>query len=198
MSLPLQPDLHPWPPLLRRIAAVAALVLAVLLVGIAAPARRRPPELLLGGDRALEGVYARDAERLIASARSRCWLAMYVIRPDDGVVGGLLEALAAAQARGVDVRVLLDRGQPRDGVADDKHVAAEAWLREHGIRVVLDELELTTHAKVLVVDGRSVLIGSHNWTRSALTANREAAVRLDDPGRAGEVEAWLRSVPGWD
>lgn len=195
MSLPLQPDLHPWPPGLRRIAIVLALAAGIVLLGFVAPSRGRPPELILGGP-GRELAYARAAERLIASARRRCWLAMYVVRPDDATVGALLDALAAARGRGVDVRVLLDLGLPRDGIADDKHVAPASWLAAHGIPVLLDEPDRTTHAKVLLVDD-GVLVGSHNWTRSALATNREAAVRLDDGAAAAEVAAWFAEVPGW-
>lgn len=196
MSLPLQPGLRPWPPWLLRSLLVLALALAVIVVGLVAPARAAPPELILGGP-GFERAYARAAERLIAGAQRRCWLAMYVIRPDGGVIGDLLDALAAAAARGVDVQVLLDRGAARDGVADDKHLAAEAWLSGHGVRVVLDEIDRTTHAKVLVVDGTWVLAGSHNWTSSALTSNREASWLVSDPDAASRIEAWLDAVPGW-
>ena len=195
-DLPLQRDLHPWSPGLRRIAMVLALALAVILAGWLAPSRQTPPLLILGGPKH-EGDYARVAEQLIAGAHQRLWMAMYVIHPGDPVVDGLLAALAAASARGVDVRVCLDLGAPRDGVVDDKHVAAEAWLRAHNVHVVLDEANKTTHAKLLVADSRTVLAGSHNWTRSALSINREASWLVEDPAAAAEAEAWLAAVPGW-
>lgn len=195
-GLPLQPQGQPWPPHLLRITLLVALVLGVLLVGWLAPSRHAPPRLVLGGeDREMD--YARQARRLIDGASQRVWLAMYVIRPDDGVVGGLLEGLAAARARGVDVRVCLDVGKGFDGQPDLKHEAPAAWLAAHGIRVVLDEPGRTTHAKALVVDGRRVLAGSHNWTRSALTANRELSWVVDDPAEAARIEAWMAAIPGW-
>lgn len=197
MSLPLQPGLDPWPPHLRRLAAVLALALAVLLVGLAAPRRGRPPELILGGP-GIERDYARAAERLIAGARRRCWMAMFVIRPEGGTVSAMLEALAAAAARGVDVRVALDRGLARDGTPDDKHAAPAAWLAGHGVRVILDEPDRTTHAKLLVVDGIAILAGSHNWTTSAVTSNREASWLVEDEAAARRAEAWLAAIPGWE
>jgi phosphatidylserine/phosphatidylglycerophosphate/cardiolipin synthase-like enzyme len=120
-----------------------------------------------------------------------------VLRPDDGVIGSLLDGLVAAAARGVEVRVVLDRGAGWDGEADIKHEAPAAWLTAHGVRVVLDEEAITSHAKVLVVDGRLILAGSHNWTRSAVTRNRELSWLIDDAGAAAEVERWLAAIPGW-
>lgn len=196
MSLPLQPSGQPWSPGLRRAALILLLAAGVLLLGVLAPARGRPPQLILGGpDRELD--YVREARRLIDGARQRIWLSMYVLRPDDSVIGSLLDGLAAAAARGVDVRVALDRGAGWDGQPDNKHEAPAAWLAAHGVRAVLDEEEVTSHAKVLVVDGRMVLAGSHNWTRSAVTRNRELSWLIDDAGSAAAIEAWLGAIPGW-
>lgn len=196
MSLPLQPTGQPWPPGLRRAVLVLLLVLAVLLVGWLAPSRPRPPQLILGGpDR--EMAYAREVRRLIDGAHSRLWMTMYVVRPDDGPIGAMLEALVAAVARGVDVRVVLDRGAAWDGQPDLKHESPAAWLTTHGVRVILDEVAVTTHAKVLVADGHLVLAGSHNWTRNAVTANRELSWLVDDPAVAVEIEGWMAAIPGW-
>lgn len=197
MSLPLQPTGQPWPPAIRRAALLAVLVLAVLALGWVAPRRGRPPQVVLGGGVDQEMAYAREARRLIEGARTRLWMAMFVIRPDDGPVGGLLDALAAAAARGVDVRVALDRGNAFDGSPDPKHEAPAAWLAAHGVRAVVDEAGVTTHAKVLVADSRLALAGSHNWTRNALVANRELSWLIDDPASAQRIEAWLAAIPGW-
>ena len=195
-GLPLQPIGQPWPPQLRRWLFVLTLVIAVLALGWVAPGRPQPAAPILGGA-GHELEYAREAQRLIDSAQRRIWIMMYVIRPDDGPVGALLQALMAAQARGVEVRVGLDLGAERDGVADLKHEPTVAWFQQHGIAVVLDEKTTTTHGKVLVVDSRYVLSGSHNWTRSALVANRELSWLVDDRASAARIEEWMRGIPGW-
>jgi phosphatidylserine/phosphatidylglycerophosphate/cardiolipin synthase-like enzyme len=198
-GLPLQPDPQPWPPWQRRLALILALALAVLVLGLAVPSRGAPPRLVFSGP-GNELDWAREAQRLIAGARQRVWMAMYVVRIEedgDGPVSGLLATLAAAAARGVDVRVCLDQGAGWDGRADDKHLAPAAWLSARGVRCVLDEPDRTSHAKLLVIDGRHLLVGSHNWTRAAMTANREASVVLDDPVLAAEAEGWLAEIPGW-
>lgn len=195
-DLPLQRTRPPWPPQLWRWTLLCVLALAVLLLGLLAPRRTAVARPLLGGP-GQEMAYAREARRLIDRAEQRIWLAMYVLRPDDGPVGGLLDGLAAAAARGVDVRVCLDLGQERDGEPDLKHEAAAAWLAARGVRVILDEDRVTSHAKVMVVDGRFVLSGSHNWTRSALVANRELSWLVEDAATVDGIEAWLAAIPGW-
>jgi phosphatidylserine/phosphatidylglycerophosphate/cardiolipin synthase-like enzyme len=204
---PLQPRLRPTPPWLSRLLLLCGLIVAMLALGLADQLRRRPPELLLSDGHPLEA--ARALERRFAAARTRIWVAMFVIRcetdPDqasaaaDDPVVALLRALAAARARGVDVRVCLDYGRDRDtGEVEDKHVIAQAWLARHGIPVVLDEEATTTHAKVVLIDARWVVLGSHNWTRSALTRNREASVLLDDAAVAQRVaEEVFARIPGW-
>src|SRR5436190_22930419 len=37
-----------------------------------------------------------------------------------------------------------------------------------------------THTKGVIVDGRQVLLGSHNWSSSGVTLNRDASLIFDD------------------
>jgi phosphatidylserine/phosphatidylglycerophosphate/cardiolipin synthase-like enzyme len=199
MAFALQPSLRPPPPWFVRACALAALIVAVLALGLVSHARRMPPRLLLSGPHHdLE--YPRAVEREIASAKTRVWMSMFVVHPDqDGPVMALLGALAAAAERGVHVQVCLDLGTVYGtGETDTKHEAPLAWLRAHGVRALLDERERTSHAKVLIIDGERVVIGSHNWTRDALTRNREASVVLEDRGLAAELSELLAAIPGWE
>lgn len=183
---------------LQRLIAIILAALALLALGWWGGQRRPPPELLATYP-GHAGELARGLERLVAGARTRVWCAVYVVRPDgDGPVQGLLDALAAAAARGVDVRICLDAGpDPVTGAEEDKNQAAAAWLAAHGVRVVRDEAKVTTHAKVVVVDGRWMMAGSHNWTRAAMTTNREISLLVDDPAAAAAAERVLQTIPGW-
>jgi phosphatidylserine/phosphatidylglycerophosphate/cardiolipin synthase-like enzyme len=183
-----------------------SLACAMLALGLWSQARRRPPELLVSGPgHEDQAQYARAVERLLAGAKDRVWMLMYVIWVDErtgtaeGPLGGVLEALAQAARRGVRIQVCLDQGVDRKtGELENKHQAAAAWLGQHGVRVVLDELDRTSHAKVMVVDRRWVVIGSHNWTNSAFTTNREASLLVDDPVLAAAVEKDFALIPGWN
>ncbi len=199
MGLPLQPDLTPWTPGQRRWLTIAVLMALIIGLGFVAHTRQQPPRLLGTHGRSGSDDYHTTALRLIAGAHTRVTVVVYVMRVDgDGPVEHLLQALSAAARRGVAVRVVLDRGRDwRTGAPDEKHLEPAARLRRGGVRVVLDEAERTTHAKVLVVDDRYVVVGSHNWTRSALSANREWSLEIDDPAVAAQIQAELASIPGW-
>ncbi len=200
MALPLQPDLRPAPPWVRRLIAALVLVTTMVALGLLSGSRRAPPRLLLSGP-GNEFVYARAVERLVAAARRRVWVAMFVVRAEDeAAVRPLLQALVDARSRGVDVRVCLDFGDKvgTAGEPDSKHEVAREWLRSRGVPTLLDEKERTTHSKVVLVDERWAVIGSHNWTFSALGRNREASVLLEDPAVVAELERGLfATLDGW-
>lgn len=199
MGLPLQPDLTPWSAGHRRLLVIVLLALVVIVAGAFAQTRREPPRLLGSHGRPGSDDYHTTALRLIGGARQRVSVVLYVARlDDDGPVMHLIQALSDAARRGVTVRVVLDRGRDwRTGDLDPKHVEVAERLRRAGVRVVLDEDDRTTHAKVLVVDDHQVVVGSHNWTRSALTANREWSLLIDDPEIAARIQTELATLPGW-
>ena len=93
---------------------------------------------------------------------------------DDRAVQAIEAALAAAVQRGVQVRGLLD-----DGV--DFNAASVARLLALGVDAKLDTPEKMLHSKLVVVDGKIVLLGSTNWTGNSMGNNNETNVRLDDP-----------------
>lgn len=104
-----------------------------------------------------------------------------------------MAALEAARRRGVDVRVLFDPSQ-------DLNQVAMVRLRAAGIRCRF----YTTsgeklHAKVAVVDGDHLILGSANWTASGFRHNHELDIVLVDPVLAGAVRArmdadWLAAA----
>ena len=198
MALPLQPGLDPWPPRLKRLAFVLALAALVLVVGWFAPSRhgRIEPVPTTPGT---EGTYERRVAETIRQAQRRVWVVMYSLWPGPEGKFTLLDELAAAVQRGVKVQVCLDIEGERNGkTPNDGNAVAAQWLAEHGIKVVRDEPDRRTHAKLILVDDRLVVLGSHNWTRSALRSNRELSVLTDDAGVATASAELCRGIPGWD
>lgn len=96
----------------------------------------------------------------------------------DATESRLEAALGAAVQRGVKVRGILD-----DGV--DFNAAAVDRLRALGVDVKLDTPVKMTHSKLVIVDGKIVLLGSTNWTGNSMDNNNETNVRLDDLMLAG-------------
>ncbi|MFW5844898.1 MAG: phospholipase D-like domain-containing protein [Planctomycetota bacterium] len=182
MALPLQPALRPAHPFWRRAALAAALIIAILALG-AAQDPGGPPDRLLGNDGRQR--YLGTVGRLIDEARERIWLVVYVARlqddpSDSDPVRWLCRRLIAAGRRGVDVRVVLERGDPDAKWPGPDNSPVGDLLQAAGIQVHYDELERRTHSKALLVDERAI-VGSHNWTTSALLHNRELSLATSDP-----------------
>jgi phosphatidylserine/phosphatidylglycerophosphate/cardiolipin synthase-like enzyme len=79
----------------------------------------------------------------------------------------IVDALAAARGRGVDVAVILDK-------SDAKRLCEhDAGLLAAGVPIWIDRLPGIAHNKVIVIDRHLVIGGSYNYTRSAERRNAE-------------------------
>lgn len=195
MNLPLQPSLSGRKSSRQKLAisiALLALLIACLFAAEAPPSSRILSNRGTGGDH-----YLTTVSRMITLAEQRIRVLQYVVRPadaaDGGLVGSLLQQLVAARKRGVDVRVILDHS-PRDGkYPGPDNSRAAAMLAAGGVDVRFDELDVRSHAKVVLVDHQAV-VGSHNWTFSALTGNREVSVLVSDPRSLDEIEQIFAAI----
>src|SRR5271165_3316088 len=96
----------------------------------------------------------------------------------------ILRALAGAERRGLDVAAILDKSQDRQDDPRGRYSPA-VYLAHAGIHVLIDDEPAIAHNKVIVLDGRTVITGSFNFTASADTRNAENVVILDSPDVAG-------------
>ena len=78
------------------------------------------------------------------------------------------QALVRAIRRGVDVRVVANAN---DIISVLNSLGAKAK------KMVTKNL---VHAKMMIIDGKIVIIGSHNYTQSAFTMNFEVSAVYDD------------------
>jgi phosphatidylserine/phosphatidylglycerophosphate/cardiolipin synthase-like enzyme len=127
------------------------------------------------------GHYGPAVLSLLDGARESVHVAMYRMSVytaySDSTSNALLEALVRAANRGLDVRVLLDDCKfYADSAA--ANLTSALYLHENGIPVRFDGPEETTHTKLLILDGRDVVLGSTNWNYYALERNVEANVAL--------------------
>ncbi|GHD58440.1 hypothetical protein GCM10007350_08310 [Jeongeupia chitinilytica] len=88
----------------------------------------------------------------------------------------IMQALVAAQARGVDVRVVVDKKR-NQGKASQ---SAMQYVTGHGVQLRVDDHYNIQHDKVIIVDGKTVETGSFNYAPSAETENSENVVVLRD------------------
>jgi phosphatidylserine/phosphatidylglycerophosphate/cardiolipin synthase-like enzyme len=107
---------------------------------------------------------------LIRSAHETIDVEMYVFTSDD-----IIRELGEAEKRGVRVRVIME---PR--VEDSRKQKVFDTLSALGCEMKWATFSYKlTHSKFLIVDSKRVLVGSINFSRSALNDNREADVILE-------------------
>lgn len=98
-------------------------------------------------------------------------------RSASAMTSKLAAALIRAHTRGVKVRVMLDVDQP--GAIYRSELANTArleQLRAAGIEVAFDDPSIAMHSKLVVIDGETTYIGSHNWTEGSVSKYRELSV----------------------
>lgn len=136
---------------------------------------------------------------LIASAESTLEIAqMYMLYYPPESKGSLLyrlyDAITAAAARGVRVRIMLDSTVLETNPTETYRRIRERLSQFPGITVKTVDLrpfslypQCLMHAKYLVVDGRTVIIGSHNWSFGGMADNRELSLMIEDTSLAKSV-----------
>lgn len=92
----------------------------------------------------------------------------------------LVDKLIAKRRDGVVSRVLLNAGGAGKGLVAC-NLAVAAYWQAAGVEVRWPDQGRIAHAKLVIVDLRLAVVGSHNWTVSALRDNIEVSVVVDDP-----------------
>jgi len=95
----------------------------------------------------------------------------------------IAKALAAAKRRGVAVRVILDQSQRSE------RYSSATFLAHANIPTYIDAQHAIAHNKVMVIDERTVITGSFNFTKAAETRNAENLLILHDPVLAARYTA---------
>jgi phosphatidylserine/phosphatidylglycerophosphate/cardiolipin synthase-like enzyme len=107
---------------------------------------------------------------LFAEARSHADVCVFTITDDR-----ISEAMLAAHARGLRIRIITDNDKAHDLGSDIDRLAAA------GIAVRIDRSPFHMHHKFALFDGRLLLQGSFNWTRGAARDNQEDLIVVDEP-----------------
>jgi len=145
--------------------------------------------------------YYHHAKSLIDNAKESVELIMFTFKYYDGTkwTDSLLFALQDAGRRGAEVRVVLEGGGGEflgKSFTSEALEVANLLEKAPNVDVRFDEDDRTTHAKLLIVDGKAVLVGSTNWTISAFKYNHEANVLFTGDARPFEDYfdyVWSRS-----
>jgi phosphatidylserine/phosphatidylglycerophosphate/cardiolipin synthase-like enzyme len=179
----------------NRWIAFAAILswLALVLVGVSISAQTIVLPLI---DHPGECLYCHGVKEAFDAAETSIELLLSDARLEGN---SLWEDLLAAAARGVVVRVLLDRSDWSESITEKNRPTID-YLLSHGVDARFDDPAVTTHAKLVVVDRRVVIFGSSNWNRYAFTEQEQTNVIIEDM-QVGEVFAsyfdrlWSGTLP---
>ncbi|MBK8870608.1 MAG: hypothetical protein IPN19_06065 [Elusimicrobia bacterium] len=97
----------------------------------------------------------------------------------------LAQSLVRAQASGVRVDVYLDNNASEDDPSfAGFNAPAVAFLQAQGIAVYQDDRSRLAHGKMIIIDEKTILAGSSNWTDAALNKNSETNFLFRSTGAA--------------
>ncbi len=104
----------------------------------------------------------------------------------------IIDDIVSAHDRGVDVKIILDQYSGQQGNSTN----AYSYLKKKGVDIKYDSPKTTTHAKLVVVDGKTVILGSTNFSYTSLELNNEVDVVLFSEDAARYYEQYFQKL--WD
>lgn len=119
----------------------------------------------------------------LKSCRKRLDVCVFTISDDE-----LTLEIIGAHRRRVQVRVITDDDKRHDHGSDVQR------LRDAGIAVLTDDTSAHMHHKFALFDGRWLVNGSFNWTRSATQSNDENLVVTNDPEQLRQFGAHFEAL----
>lgn len=152
----------------------------------------------------IDGDYYPQVHQALITARQSILCVMYLADIDKKYNRGweynLVNDLIGAHRRGVDVTVIFDQnikfweGKNKGRKPERKSSEAYELLKKNGVPVYYDNIERVTHTKALLIDNYITIVGSTNWTYSALKKNHEASVMIKSKSVAEAFLAKLRTI----
>ncbi|MFA7706560.1 MAG: phospholipase D-like domain-containing protein, partial [Candidatus Omnitrophota bacterium] len=187
---------------LRRLSTIilAAILIAVMAYPATAGKCYEADVMDISGTK-----YFPAVKETLSKAKKSISLVMYLIElsshRENLKADQLVDSLIEAKQRGVDVEVILDqnvdfvqRRSKSEWEAKVKSMLAYKRLKEAGVKVRYDEPVRYTHAKAIVIDRNIVILGSTNWTESALSKNNEINALIKSKGLAEEILSYIKTI----
>jgi len=122
-------------------------------------------------------------QRCLRGARETADICVFTLSDDR-----ISEEVMAAHRRGVKVRIVTDNDKEYDAGSDISR------LRDAGIPLAVDRTSAHMHHKFAIFDGRKLLNGSYNWTRSAGQYNEENLVISNDSRLVEQFSAQFETL----
>jgi phosphatidylserine/phosphatidylglycerophosphate/cardiolipin synthase-like enzyme len=118
--------------------------------------------------------------RELKHARREVWVQAYSFTSK-----AIAQALIEAKARGVHVEILLDRSNEQETYTELGHLLTEGLIPH------IDAQHAIAHNKIMIIDRRTLITGSFNFTHQAEVENAENLLILK--GRPDIVKSYCQS-----
>ncbi|KKO20222.1 MAG: hypothetical protein DCC43_05895 [Candidatus Brocadia sp.] len=151
-----------------------------------------------------DGDYYPQVHQALATAKKSIMCVMYMadINPKykQGWEYNLVNDLINAHRRGISVTVIFDQNVmfwetgKKGKKTERKSENAYELLKKNGVPVYYDSIDRVTHSKIMIIDDYITIVGSTNWTYSALRKNHEASVLIKSRSVAEEFLEKLRTI----
>lgn len=104
-------------------------------------------------------------------------------------INALVRELVLAHQRGVKVRVILDK-DAEEGRLRSRLInrSANEILEKAGVKTQFSSKPNRLHTKLLLIDSKHVVIGSHNWTACSMFRARDASIYVCSTGLSQSFE----------
>ena len=102
----------------------------------------------------------------------------------------IVGALLAAHRRGLQVKVILDKSERSEGLT------AAVQLVNAGVPILLDGNHALAHSNCMIMDRRTVITGSFNYTKAAEEKNSEDLLIIEATPLAEEYRAFWETHRG--
>lgn len=92
----------------------------------------------------------------------------------------LINEIINKKQNNVDIKVILDKDSESQ-VYGSRFINAEVYQKftDNNIEVRYDKIDKLTHTKLVVSDGRHVVLGSHNWTAGSFYVYDDTSIYID-------------------
>ncbi len=139
--------------------------------------------------------YFPEVYSIISHANKSIHMIMYEILwySTQNDVMKLVYLLGDKASKGLDVKIILEYSDYSYSL-NENNTKVKDYLTERGAEVKFDDKHITTHCKLIIVDGKIVIIGSTNWSYSAFEKNHEASVAIYDSNLAEKYEGYFNYV----
>lgn len=140
----------------------------------------------------LDNQFVAQANALVENAKSSIDISTFKAEITSKTRGlvllGFFEKLMQKAKQGVRIRVLLNWNQDRKSVAKT-NLFVMRKLKENNIKVRHLRNNRCCHAKIILVDKKTALLGSHNLSVKSVGSNFELSYLIPDPESINQLSS---------